>query len=242
MKSSIPRYQLVRSLLRTRLQREFVPGGRLPSEVELARAYSVSRVTVQQALGLLEKDGVIRRDQGRGTFYLGEGARRAEVKLSGLLESVMKYRDNAFARVLGKQVVSAPPRVAQNLQVPPHSPVVSIERVGIIDEVPIILINAWLPHELGARILQDDDDLSQKKTIVAILEDKYGIRVASVLQTIGATLADPAFAHHLGVEPASPLLEVERIYLDVDGRPVNFSTAFYRSDLYRFEVAMKEWR
>lgn len=61
-------------------------------------------------------------------------------------------------------------------------------------------------------------------------------------QTIAATLADPAFAAHLGVEVGEPVLEVERLYLGADGQPVNFSITFYRTDRYRFEIVMKEWR
>ena len=63
-----------------------------------------------------------------------------------------------------------------------------------------------------------------------------------MLQTIGATLADPVFASHLGVEVGAPVLEGERIYFDKSGRRVIFSNAFYRADRHRFTVTLKEWR
>ncbi|HXH84184.1 MAG TPA: GntR family transcriptional regulator [Candidatus Tectomicrobia bacterium] len=237
-----PKYLTIRSLLRARLQRDYTPGARLPPEHELCRTFGVSRITVQQALTLLEKDGLIRREQGRGTFYLGEPGQVAEGKLSGLLESLMKYREGAYARVVGKRVVAASPRLAARLGVEPESPLVSIDRVGIIDEEPVLYISAFLPEPIGAPLLTEDDELSQRKAIVSILQDKYGICIASVQQTIAARLADPVFAGHLGIEIGEPVLEVERTYLGADGRAVNFSTAFYRTDRYRFEIAMKEWR
>jgi GntR family transcriptional regulator len=242
MRTGQPKYQLIRSILRARLQRDCTPGARVPPEHELCRTFGASRITVQQALALLEKDGLIRREQGRGTFYLGEPAPVTEAKLSGILESLMKYREGAYARVVGKRIIAATPRLAQRLGVPSESPLVSIDRVGIIDEQPVLYITAFLPEPIGARLLSDDEELNQRRAIVSILQDKYGIQIVSVQQTIAATLADPVFAHHLGIEVGEPVLEVERIYLGVDGRAVNFSTAFYRTDRYRFEIAMKEWR
>lgn len=237
-----PKYQVVRAVLRARFQREFVAGAKLPTEHQLCQMFATSRITVQQALALLEKDGLIRREQGRGTFYLGEPSPVAEAKLSGIMESVMKYREGAYAQVVGKRVVAATPRLAARLQEPLESSLVSIERIGILDDQPIVYVTAFLPERIGTRLLDDDEELNQRKAIVSILQDKYGIQITSVHQTIAATLADPVFADHLGIEIGEPVLEVERTYFGVDGRPVNFSTAFYRTDRYRFEIAMKEWR
>ncbi len=242
IRQSMPKYHLIKSVLRAHLQREYTPGSRLPSELELCQLFGASRVTIKQALALLEADGLIRREQGRGTFYLGDWARPTKAKLSGLLDSVMRYREGAFARVVGKRVVPASPRVAERLRLAQGSRVVAIERVGIIDDEPILFVSAHLPEDVGARLLEDDGELSQRKAIVSILQDKHGVEIASVQQTIAATSADPAFAGHLGVELGEPVLEVERTYFDVGDRPVNFSIAFYRTDRYRFEIAMKEWR
>src|ERR687891_1442438 len=156
MRTGQPKYQLIRSILRARLQRDCTPGARVPPEHELCRTFGASRITVQQALALLEKDGLIRREQGRGTFYLGEPPESSKTKLSGLLESVMKYRAGAYARVLGKRIVPATPRVAERLRLSPEAPVVSIDRVGIVDEQPILFIAAFLPADIGAPLLAED--------------------------------------------------------------------------------------
>lgn len=238
----LPKYELVRALLQARLQRDLLPGAKLQSEFELARSFGVSRMTIQKALSLLEKAGIVRREQGRGTFYNGEGVKPTRIMLSGVLVSLTEHSEVAYARVLSKGVVGAPPRVADHLRIGSHAPVVSVERVGILAGEPILLILAWLPYEIGSKLLRDDEELSRQKTLVAILEEKYGIRVSSVTQTVTATLADPVFAPHLGVDIGSPLLEVERTYLDSEERPVNFSIALYRSDRYRFDIPVMQWR
>ena len=241
MKTPIPKYFLVKSIIDARLEREFARGSRLPSEIELCRAFKVSRITIQQALSLIEKEGTIRREQGRGTFYLGPRVKRTETKPSELLESVIKHREGAYTRVVNKRVIAATPRIAERLRLAPESLVVAIDRVGIVDHEPIIFIMAYLPHELGVKVLADESALT-RSTLGSLLQDKYAIQIDSVLQTIGATLADPAFADHLGVEIGAPVLEGERTYFDTQGRPIIFSDAFYRADRHRFVVTLKEWR
>lgn len=236
----MPKYYLIRSILMARLQREGVPGARLPAETELCREFGTSRITVQQALRLLEKEGLIRREQGRGTFYIGEPP-VAEAKLSGILDSVMKFREDARTRVVAKKLIAATPRLARRLQIPVESPIVSIDRVAVLDDHPVLYTTAFIPQSIGGALLDDDEELTLR-TVASILQDKYGIELTSVQQTIAATLADPAFAAPLGVEVGEPVLEVERVYFGTDGQPVNFSISFYRTDRYRFEIATKEWR
>lgn len=236
----MPKYYLIRCILLARLQREGVPGARLPAEVELCREFGTSRITVQQALRLLEKEGLIRREQGRGTFYIGEPP-AAEAKLSGILDSVMQFREGARTHVVAKKLLAATPRLAGRLQVPVDSPIVSIDRVAVLDDHPVLFTTAFIPKAIGGPLLDDDEELTLR-TIASILQDKYGIELTSVQQTIAARLADPAFATPLGVDVGAPVLEVERVYLGGDGRPVNFSITFYRTDRFRFEIATKEWR
>jgi GntR family transcriptional regulator len=235
----MPKYYLVRSILLARLQRDGVPGERLPAEVNLCREFGTSRITVQQALRLLEKEGVIRRERGRGTFYIGEPP-AVEAKLSGILDSVMQFREGARAQVLGKKLMAATPRLARRLQIPIDAPIWSIDRVAVLDDHPVLFTTAFIPREIG-ELLIDDEELTVR-TVASILQDKHGIELTSVQQTIAATLADPAFAAPLGVDVGAPVLEVERVYLGTDGKPVNFSITFYRTDRYRLEIATKEWR
>lgn len=241
MRSPIPKYFTVKAILQARLEREYARGERLPSEAELCAIFGVSRITVQQALGLLEKDGAIRREQGRGTFYLGPTVKRTETRPSELLESVMRYRDGAYTRVTARGLAPATPLVADRLHLTAGTPVVMIERVGFVDYEPIIFIKASLPEAIGGKLLEDESHF-ERATLGSLLQDRHGVVIDSVVQTIGASLADPAFAHHLGVTVGAAVLEGERTYYDPAGRPIYFNHAFYRADRHRFVVSLKEWR
>ncbi len=235
MKVPIPKYFLIRSVLESRMERTFAVGDRLPSEAELGKEFEVSRITVQQALTLMERDGLVKRERGRGTFYLGPQLHRQDAKPNQLLQSLIRSKPEGHARVISTRVMPASPLVAERLNLEKDAPVISIERVGTVGDEPILYIYAYLPIDVGQKLLEDER-LMTRFTLGELVSDLCGIEISSVVQTIAATLADTTFAKHLGIEIGSPVLEGERIYSDEDGRPVIFSDAFYRADRHRFVV------
>lgn len=239
MRTPVPKYFTIKAVLGARLDREYVPGERLPSESVLCREFGVSRVTIQQSLALLAKEGRIRRQQGRGTFYVGPGAVRTSTKPSELLESVM--RREGFTKVLRTGVVPTPPWVAARLRLPDAPHVVALDRVGFLDDEPRIFIRGWLPLAFGVLLL-DAGDALRHTTAASLLRDRHGVAIDGVVQTIAAGLADPSYAKELGVEVGAPVLEGERTYLDDRGQPVFFSITFYRADRHRFLIRLKDWR
>ncbi len=241
MRPPLPKYRTVKAVLQARLERELTPGARLPSELSLCRDFGVSRITIQQALSLLGSEGRIRREQGRGTFYLGDGPHRTEQRPSELLETLIRHREGASTRVLHNGIQPPPARVAERLGLGPGEKVVALERVGLVEGEPIVFIYSYLPLAVGSRIRNARRDL-RRMSLAALLQDEHGIQIASVRQTISASLADPSFAGHLGVEVGAPVLEGERTYLDRAGRPVFCTTSFYRADRHCFVVTVKDWR
>ncbi|GGE31230.1 phosphonate metabolism transcriptional regulator PhnF [Agaricicola taiwanensis] len=235
MKMPVPKYFVVRSILEARLERDYSVGDKIPTELELCREFEVSRITIQQALSLLESDGLIKREQGRGTFYTRPPTRRQDAKPNQLLQSLLRNQPNGFARLISARMTTASARIAERLRVEKGSRVAAVDRVGFIDGDPVIFITAYMPGDVGAELLKDEAALT-RSTLGSLVQSAAGIRISSVVQTIAATLADPGFAGHLGLELGAPVLEGERTYYDEDGRPVIFSDAFYRADRHRFVV------
>src|SRR6185369_12990659 len=145
MKSPVPKYFTIKAILEARLARDFAPGDKLASEQTLCAEFKVSRITIQQALRLLEKDGLLRREQGRGTFYSGPVTRRTEMKPSQLLESVVRRQLSGYMRLLSSSVVRAGPRIAERLAMSSDALVVTLDRIGAVESEPIIFMRAYLP-------------------------------------------------------------------------------------------------
>ena len=68
-KGVIPRYYQLKEILAKRIQSgEFQPGDQFPTVEQLCQEYGLSCGTVRRAIGMLIDAGLLRRDQGRGTF------------------------------------------------------------------------------------------------------------------------------------------------------------------------------
>ncbi len=241
MRNGIKKYSVIQGILRSRLAREATPGEKIATEAVLCEEFSASRATVQRALQGLERLGIIKREQGVGTFYLGEPTRRMEQKPSQLLESLMDRRSGAETRLVQRCTRRPPPVVAELLGIPVESTIHYLERLCLVDGEPIAFIRTYLPQELGDKILADGGD-RKRLSLAGFIADEYGIFIDSVRQTISASVAEPDFADLLGAELGDPVLEGRRIYLDKDGTPLFCAISSYRADRHTFIVNVKDWR
>jgi GntR family transcriptional regulator len=241
MRPQVPKYVTIKALLEARWEREMLPGDRLPSEKELCGSFRVSRATIQQALALFERDGVIRRDQGRGTFYVGPRKARTEQEPSRLLESVIQDREGTETRLLRRSIQIPPARVATRLSLTREDRVVTLERLGMVAGAPLVFIYTYLPLAVGMKVYDAEDQL-RRMSLAAVLNDRHGCGIVRVQQVIAARLSDPSYSTELGVDVGVPVLEGERTYYADADRPVFCTISYYRGDRHYFTMSVTEWR
>jgi GntR family transcriptional regulator len=233
----LPLYRRISDELRARIEAgEFQPGDRLPSELELARAHSVSRITSRQALDLLGSDGLVVRRQGMGSFV---AARRVTQPLAGLtdfVEDMIEAGLRPESRVLGFATETAPTGVAETLSLAAGTSLYRLDRLRLADGSPIALDWTWLPLQFGRLLV--DQDLAQR-SIYSILEQDYGIPVVSGECNIAASVADEAQADLLDVPSGSPLLVFDRISFTGSNKPVYFQRRFYRADRVQYRLTLE---
>jgi len=235
--SPLPLYHRMYMVLREQiLEGAFDPDTPMPSENELARAFKVSRITVRRALEKLEREGMIRRRRGRGTFPVRRAARPAELRTSitGLLENLLAMGLSTEVQLIDFRYVGASEDVAEKLSVPVGSPVQKAVRVRKIKGQPMSHLTTWIPEDIGRKYAQDD--LAAEPLLVLL--ENAGIKVASADQTITARLADAAVAGLLDIPAGSPLLAVKRVVFDQEDRPVEYIQALYRPDVYEYRLTM----
>jgi GntR family transcriptional regulator len=238
--SRVPLYYQLENLLREKiLSGAFVAKDRLPTESELIQQYGVSRITVRQALAALADEGLIERQQGRGTFVAERRTRRkpfeGTIHLTGSLDELIDMALDTPIKVLDMTRVEADPHEAELLGLQTGEPVFRVKRLRLRDGKPFSLIVNYLPAEIGARFT--NEELSSG-SLLRLLEKKFGLHLESAKQQITADLADPYVAGLLDVRIGSPLLSIERTVYTDDGRPVEYVRVLYRSDLYNYTVLL----
>jgi len=229
--SPIPLYHQLRTLLEGQIERgDWKPNDRIPPEDELASRYEVSKITVREALKLMSAAGLVRREQGRGTFVnaprLTQGPRQltcftGEMKQSGL---------RAHSRVLEAEVINCGADLALRLGIEPGDSVFRLKRVRFANDEAMGIQTAYLPLSLVPGI--EAEELSSR-SLYATLEQRYGLKPAGARETHFAVGLEADDARQLGLEAGSPALAAERLTRLADGRPLEYVVSIMRGDRYR---------
>jgi GntR family transcriptional regulator len=237
---AIPLYYQIETILRRKiLSGEFQPQAPMPTEDALAQSFDVSRITIRQALGLLEKDGLVVRQRGKGTF-VSEGVKAYEsAKLTGSMEDLILMGVQTSTKILEFSWIESPQSVKDRLGLGEASQVLRIEKIRLVEKEPFSYVINYLPQKIGQKIKAED---LTAKPLLMILEENLGIRPDEADQTIEATIADAHVAPLLDIRVGDPLLKVERTVFDVKKRPVECVFVLYRADKYFFNVKLKRTR
>ena len=229
---SVPLYYQLANLLTEKIvSRELHTGDRLPTEVELVEQYGISRITVRQALRLLEEEGLIRREVGRGTFVTDYRPFTGALKVEGSLEDIISLGRNPV-KVIEVKTVKADADDAEKLGIPIGSPLVRATRVRLLHDEPYSHIVNDLPAEIGRRFSKND----WKGVVLKVIEEKLKLPLRDAEETVRASLADGQLARLLNTKIGAPLLAVERVVRSDHGQVVERVRIHYRSDIYAMKV------
>lgn len=198
----------------------------LPGEAELATEFSVSRNTVREALAALKTEGLIDRGPRVGTHVVQRKYDHGLDALVGLQETFKDYGEvrNEVRAVLS---VPAPVAVARRLQLDPGAPVVFIERLRYLGELPLSLDLTYLAPDIGDAVLAHPLETND---VFALIEQETGQRLGSAAIALEAVAADPHSAATLDLPSGAPILMLERLTTLDDGRPVDLEYIRLRGD------------
>ncbi len=232
--SPLPLYYQLRTLLLDRIENgDLRPGDLVPTERELIDCYGVSRITVRQAVNSLMADGLLYRQRGRGTFVRRN---RIEQQLATLTDFYEEMADRGLTpstRILSAEMIEPDGAVVAKLRLGGGEKALRLVRVQMGNDEPMALDISHFPSDLGERLLKE----KPVRAIYAFLEG-IGVELDWADQAIESTLADEFTARQLGIKRGMPVLLVERTVYSADGRPVEYTRAFYRADRYAYRICL----
>jgi len=229
------RYQRVQDSLAEEIARgRRSAGSRLPPERALAEHFGVSRVTLRRALAELERVGIVARHPGGWTVV---GARIGEPPnvLMSFSEMAASRGLTAAARVLELHVRPATIDEAESLGLAPGAPLFELERLRLMDDVPILIDRSVVPLALAPDLVEVDFSAA---SLYHELEERYGLRPTRARFAVEAVAADERQATLLHLQPAEPLLRCHQLTEDESGRPLEMCEMVYRGDRYRFRATL----
>jgi GntR family transcriptional regulator len=231
MRRRVPRYHTIAEDLRERIREgELRPGAPLDNQRKLARSFGVTLMTLRQALEVLERDNLIVRRHGLGTFVAAPSIDYDILQLRRLAGDLSAQGEDVETQVLGARFVTGDRRAAIALGLAPPTRVWQLDRLRLVDGHPMSLQRSFLPAHLGEEVLRADLVVTSLRQA---LEFKLGVTITRARETVSAVRLGRREARELGCRAGVPAFESERIsYSDV-GVPVVFDRVFIPGDRFR---------
>ena len=231
-----PLYHQLKSILERKIRsQEFKERERFPSEAELCEQFSVSRITVRQALSELQKAGLIYRDRGKGTFVT-EGAGVKRPVLKGSIKDLMAAGEGTRIKVLSYEEAPVPREFSKYVKAGKSAGMRRLEFVRRIPSGPQGYSLIYFPSPLGKMISRDE--IKETTEIISFVEGKLRLKARGAHQTIDVGAAEGLPAKYLSVKPGTPLLIIRRVYYTVEGSLMFMGKTCYRPDRFRYEIEL----
>ncbi|SDK68638.1 transcriptional regulator, GntR family [Methylophilus rhizosphaerae] len=230
----LPLYAQIKETLRERiLNGSYKVHAQLPSESEISTQFKVSRITVRQALNDLQKEGLIFKIPGKGTFVAKPKAFQQLTQLEGFAEAMLPMGYEIYNKVISHKFIPASPTVAEKLGLAVGQTVTEIKRVRFLNREPVSVEITYLPEAIGEKLRKAD---LASRDIFLVMENDYGIALGHADLQIDAMLADPQLALHLAIPEGTALLRLERLTHTADGQPLDFEYLYFRGDAFQYRL------
>lgn len=228
-----PLYRQLRDRLRDNLLHGWPADRPIPSERYLMQQTGLSRMTVRQAIADLVHEGMLRRDQGRGTFLADSRLMRLLTGHSSFRELVRREGKTPGTLVIRKGINRADATTAALLEIGPGEPVFDLVRLRCVDDSPVMLTFTRVP----VRICPDLTTADLRDSLYAFLANTCGLPAQHSIDTVEAVAASGEIAYLLQVDEGTPLLLLRRLASTTGDLPLEITDEYVRPDkcLYRVE-------
>lgn len=234
---SEPLYLQLRAIIASQIARgELRLHEKLPSERELCQMYGISRMTVRHTLSSLAREGRVHTEPGRGVFVSDPSlALDVHVSLAGFTEDVLHSGGVPRSVVVESRLMPADETLARAMHCSAGDEVAKVERLRLVNDLPLALQTAYLMHRLCPGILEYD---LARGSITRILGREYGLRLERAEQTVKAILAGPRERELLGLPEPSSVLGGERTTFLASGEVIEFSCGVYCGEWYTLRFGL----
>lgn len=238
MSSLLPVYYQIKNKIQEWIvSKEYLPGEKLPSENELAKIFKVSRLTVRQAISVLDQEKLVFRKRGEGTFVTNDSKLIDSFGLafSGFMDDLFYQVSKSKTKSVEIERVKATKSIQTKLEIDDEY-VYRVQRVRLLNNLLFAFTVNYLPELIGSKISKE---MLMKEPMLKILEVDLGYEFDEAFQTIEASFSDQDVSDKLEIPSGSPILFVERIMYDKKSKPIEFVQTSYRGDIYKYVVRMK---
>lgn len=234
----IPIYKQLASLIDEQIkQGVYKPGQQIPPEDVLCRRYDISRVTVRKAISLLSDEGIVVKQQGKGTFVtmssiVGNSKAHGSFTLS--------CKDNGVVpttKIVSCKVMEAPAVIAADMQLADGDKIVCIKRLRCANDVPVILETDYIPYSKHSYLV---DTPLENVSLLETISQHSGLTSSGCEDIIDILLATEEESEHLNCKKGTPLLRVYQKVFYTGEDVMYLNTQLISSEHYKYTSNYKK--
>lgn len=216
---------------------EYAPGSRIPTEVELAERYSVSRITVRRAIEDLSTAGILVKRRGLGTFVCAPRMRRKLLQ-GGLPESFTQICEKSGrvpgAKLIDREIVVPRPDEKEFFELGDDDLVLHIQRVRTADGQPVFEENMYLPYSSNKELATLE---LGGESIYGLMGGLYGRRpVKNARVLVESVGASSTRAMRLQISAGEPMLYITTYALDQNDEPIYIGRQYFIGSRYMLDL------
>lgn len=235
--SPIPLYYQVAQTVRNQIfQGDFSPNSEIPSERELMEEFHVSRHTIRQAIDLLVSEGLVRREQGKGSYVLPEGL-EVRSRIDTFFEHRSVIREFGFTpsiQHISTEVCVPDDLIRNALELNPGEKTVCFTKLFLADGNPAILAKDFIPERY---VKGDYDQQGAGDDYFPFLENLLGTRLEYLLSDIVPIAAQKDIAGLFRIPVGTPILLLRELFLDATQQiPLQFAYNYHHYDYIQYSV------
>ncbi len=229
-------YQLKEILIELIDNEELKPGDAIPAERELCEMHGISRMTARKAIEDLSIEGLVYREQGKGTFVAEPKMKQQLSQLKGFTEQMEEKGLETSTNILSFVVKDATKKICKHLNLTDNKAVIEIKRLRYVENEPVAFETVWLPFNMCSTLTKDN---LEGKSLYKTLRQKYGYNFDLAKQSIEPIVINEYESKLLNIEPKAMALLFRRTTFLDDGRVIEYTKTINRSDKYKYEVVLK---
>lgn len=229
---SVPFYKQLKNKIMDDIESgKLTHGDKLPSERELADQYGISRMTARHTLSILEREGVVERRVGAGTFITNNKIEMDFITFNSFTKTMLGKGLTPSTQILSINKNPAKAVLASKLKILEGEELFVIKRLRLVNKMPISIEESFIPYKYCEGI---ESLMTEQHSLYQILEDHFGIVLVKAKEYMNVTFTDENESKLLRVRAESPCIFREAVAFDRNGKEIELSTSITRSDIIRF--------
>lgn len=207
---------------------------KLPSERDFCEKFKISRATVRQAIAELEKNKIIYKIQGKGTFIAPKKLDQPLIKFYSFTEEMIKLGKNPTSQILDFSIINCDERISNTLNLDILSKVYKLVRIRLIDNLPTMYETTYLPTSIFPNLTLD---ILKEKPLYTILKENYNIKFLKAEETFFPILATEEEATFLNVSTYDPSIKIQRVTFSSE-YIIEFTESIVRGEKFKYKVIL----